>query len=66
MFIASRNGAIYINNEKIINYLAEGDYNLSGTLVSLRIPKGSIDVNEFLERKNIINDRRSSNEEYGQ
>jgi hypothetical protein len=64
MFIASRNGAIYINKEKIINYLARGKYKLDGTLVSIRIPKGSINVTNFLEVKNIIKDRRSSNGKY--
>lgn len=59
IFIASRGGAVYINKDKIERYRSDGIYNLDGTLISLRIPKGSINVTEYLERKDIVRDKNA-------
>ncbi|MDI6723770.1 MAG: hypothetical protein QMD61_03920 [Methanobacterium sp.] len=59
IFIASRDGAVYINKDKIERYRSSGIYHLDGTLVSLRIPRGSIDVTKYLERKDILRDKNA-------
>ncbi len=57
IFIASREGAVYINKDKIEKYITSGIYHLKGTLVSLRIPQEYIEITNYLERKNIVRDR---------
>lgn len=59
IFIASRNGAVYLNKDKIERYRSTGIYHLDGTLVSLRIPKGYINVTKYLERKDILRDKNA-------
>lgn len=51
IFIASRNGAIFIdytNKTKPLLYPLGQNYRMEGTLVSLRIPKVNVDINPYL------------------
>lgn len=51
IFIASRNGAIEMNVDETRAYRCEGIYELSGTLVSMRLPKKLIDYSEHIDGK---------------
>lgn len=48
IFIASRKGAIYINQDDPLLYKLGDKYRIDGTLISLRIPKSSVDITSYL------------------
>ncbi len=47
LFIASNNGAIFINNGKTLLYKLGDKYSIEGTLVTIRLPSTKININEF-------------------
>lgn len=51
IFIASRNGGVYIDKNKHILYKLGNTYKIHGTLLSLRISKSDIDIYQYIESK---------------
>ncbi|MBM4241710.1 MAG: ATP-binding protein [Euryarchaeota archaeon] len=48
IFIASRNGAIYISSNDPLLYKLGDKYRIDGTLISLRIPRGYVNISSYL------------------
>lgn len=48
LFIASREGAIYLSNVESNLYPLKDKYRIDGTLVSIRIPKVNIDIKPYI------------------
>jgi hypothetical protein len=48
IFIASRKGAVYISRDESLLYHLGDKYRIQGTLISLRIPKGSINISSYI------------------
>jgi hypothetical protein len=51
LFIASRNGALFLDKNNTKAYRAEGRCRLDGTLVSMRLPKKLINYSEHIKGK---------------